>query len=49
MSDITPIPRTTISPTLIPLEILSFYGVFRPDAWDRFFYNEVIYNGTTYS
>jgi hypothetical protein len=29
---------------LIPLEVFNVYGLLREEAWDRYFFNEVIYD-----
>jgi len=33
---------------LIFLEYFTLFGFLRPEAWDRLFYNEVFYKGTTF-
>lgn len=43
-SDMTPATRYTAMHRLIPLEIFNVYGIFREEAWDRFFYNEILYD-----
>lgn len=43
-SDITPSMRYTAMHRLIPLEIFNLYGILRTEAWDRLFYNEILYD-----
>lgn len=43
-SDMTPATRYTAMHRLIPLEVFNVYGLFREEAWDRFFYNEALYD-----
>ena len=45
MSDMTPIGRWSSLSKLIPLEMFSYYGILRNEAWDRYFYNEIFYEG----
>lgn len=40
-SDMTPTARYTAMHRLIPLEIFNVYGLFREEAWERYFMNEV--------
>jgi hypothetical protein len=46
-SDMTPATRYTAMHRLIPLEIFNVYGLLREEAWERYFYNEVVYDGYT--
>jgi len=46
-SDMTPGSRYTAMHRLLPLEIFNVYGLFRSEAWDRYFYNEVVYDQYT--
>jgi hypothetical protein len=46
-SDITPTTRYSAMHRLIPLEVFNVYGLFRNEAWDRFFYNEITYDQYT--
>jgi hypothetical protein len=43
-SDMTPSTRYTAMHRLIPLEVFNVYGLFREEAWERYFYNEAIYD-----
>lgn len=43
MSDMTPIGRWTSLSKITVLDMFQFFGVFRNEAWDRFFYNEAFY------
>ncbi len=43
-SDMTPNMRYTSFHRLIPLEIFNVYSILRPEAWERYFYNEVFYS-----
>lgn len=43
MSDMTPVGRWSSLSKITPLEMFSFFGLFRNDAWDRYFYNEAFY------
>ena len=45
----TPVPRGTVLQKLIVFEIFSVFGIFNPDAWDRFFYNEIYTYENTYT
>lgn len=45
MSDMTPTARTSNLQKILPLEYFLLYGLFRPESWDRFFYNETFYPG----
>jgi len=45
ISDMTPSMRYTAMHRLIALEIFNVYGILRPEAWERYFYNEVVYDG----
>jgi hypothetical protein len=47
ISDLTPATRYTAMHRLIPLEIFNVYGLLRSEAWDRYFYNEMIYDQYT--
>ena len=46
-SDMTPSMRYTAMHRLIALEIFNVYGILRPEAWERYFYNETVYDGYT--
>lgn len=46
-SDMTPATRYTAMHRLIPLEIFNLYGLFKTDAWDRYFLNEVEFDEYT--
>jgi hypothetical protein len=46
-SDMTPTQRYTAMHRLIPLEVFNVYGLLREEAWDRYFYNEVINDSYT--
>jgi len=46
-SDITPTTRYTAMHRLIPLEVFNVYGLLRNEAWDRYFYNEIVYDEYT--
>ncbi|KAL4480456.1 hypothetical protein ABPG74_020972 [Tetrahymena malaccensis] len=43
MSDMTPIGRWTSLSKITPLDMFQYFGLFRNEAWDRFFYNEAFY------
>lgn len=45
----TPVPRGTVLQKYIVFEIFSVFGIFNPDAWDRFFYNEIYTYENTYT
>lgn len=45
MSEITPTARWSILSKWNPLDMFCLYGLWRPEAWDRYFYNEVYYEG----
>jgi hypothetical protein len=47
ISDMTPNMRYTAMHRLIALEIFNVYGILRPEAWERYFFNEVVYDGYT--
>lgn len=40
-SDITPSAHRSVVPKLNPLELLLNYGILRPEAYNRYFFNEV--------
>jgi hypothetical protein len=44
ISDITPGTRYTTNPRFIILEFFNVYGLFRADAWNRYFFNEDQYD-----
>jgi len=44
MSDQTPQAHFTVLPKWNPLIMFIPYGIWRSDAWDRYFYNEVVYD-----
>lgn len=44
ISDMTPSMRYTAMHRLIALEIFNVYGILKPEAWERYFYNEAIYD-----
>ena len=39
-SDMTPMARRTVVPTIFPLELILNYGVLKTEAWDRYFFTE---------
>lgn len=43
-SDQTPVGRWTILSKWTPLDFILWYGLFRNEAWDRLFYNELEYD-----
>jgi len=45
ISDMTPTMRYTAMHRLIALEVFNVYGILRPEAWERYFYNEAVYDG----
>lgn len=47
MSDMTPIGRWTHLSKINVLDMFCYIGIFRNDAWDRYFYNEIYYEGYT--
>jgi len=47
MSDQTPSSRWSVLSKWNPLELFLLYGSWRTEAWDRYFYNEVFYDGYT--
>ena len=46
-SDMTPTTRGPVMARLLPLEIINTYGIFKEEAWERFFFNEVRYEEPT--
>jgi len=46
-SDMTPTTRYAAMHRLIPLEVFNVYGLLRSEAWDRYFYNEIVYDEYT--
>lgn len=38
---------TAMASRITPLEVFNTYGLLRHEAWDRYFYNEVEYDGYT--
>jgi hypothetical protein len=49
MSDLTPSTRNSIIPRWHPVEMFNVFGWFRTEAWDRYFYNEMDYDMSTYT
>lgn len=45
ISDMTPATRYSAMSRLILLEVFNVYGILRAEAWERYFYNEVLYDG----
>ena len=46
-SDMTPAGHYTPMHRLIVLELFNWYGLLREEAWERYFYNEVLYDTYT--
>jgi len=44
MSDQTPAGRWSVLSKWNPLDFIMPHGPWRADAWDRYFYNEAIYD-----
>jgi len=36
----TPTSRRTVIPVLSPLDLMMNYGIWRPEAWERYFFTE---------
>ena len=47
MSEMTPTGRYSILSKWNPLDMFLVYGLWRPEAWDRYFHNETHYEGYT--
>lgn len=47
MSDMTPKGRWSQLQKIIPLDLIIYSGLFRLDAWERYFHNESFYSGYT--
>jgi len=47
ISDLTPTGRWSILSKWNPLDMFMWYGLFRVEAWDRYFHNEAHYDGTS--
>jgi hypothetical protein len=43
-SDMTQTARNSLLPKYNPLEMILFYGVMAQEAWDQYFYNQVLNN-----
>jgi hypothetical protein len=43
-SDMTPGTRYSVIPRFHPLEMFNVYGLIRPDAWQKYFFNEANYD-----
>lgn len=47
MSDLTPTGRYSVLNKWNPLDLFMWYGLFKPEAWDRYFQNEDHYDNYT--